>query len=86
MEKQISYYKDLVAKMQQEITLLNQLGEEESVQTEAIKATAKSDEDSPEAVSDLLRQVGAEIDRKARRNFRIYADQQRPMGIVTRRS
>jgi len=81
MEKQIRYYEDLVTKMQQEIALLKQLGEEESVQNEAvIKATAKSDKDSPKALSDLLRQVQAETDRKARQNFCMYADQAKTNG------
>jgi hypothetical protein len=58
---------------------LKQLGEEEDVQKEAaIKATLGKD--SPKALADLLRQVEAETDRKARRNFCTYADQAKTNG------
>jgi len=79
IEKQIRYYEDLQTKMQQEIALLKQLGEEEDVQKEAA-VKASPGKDSPEALADLLRQVEAETDRKARRNFCKYADQAKTNG------
>ncbi len=80
MDKQIRYYEDLIKKVEHEIELLKRLGEEENVQIEAAAKAARSDEDSGTALPELLQQIQAETDRKARRNFCMYADQAKTNG------
>ena len=80
MEKQIRYYEDLIKKVEHEIELLKRLDEEENLQIEAAAKAARSDEDSRKALPELLRQIQAETDRKARRNFCMYADQAKTNG------
>jgi hypothetical protein len=82
IDKQIRYYEDFVKRMEHEIALLQQLGEEESAEVDAtIKAVLnKSDTDNTKALAALLRKIESETDRKARRNFCMYADQAKTNG------
>jgi len=82
MDKQIRYYEDYVKRVEHEIGLLKRLGEEESAEIEATTKAVlpKPDGDSTKALADLLRRVQSETDRKARRNFCLYADQAKKNG------
>ena len=82
IEKQIRYYEDFVKRMEHEIARLKRLGEEERVEIEAMTKAilSKHDKDSTEALLSLSKKIHSETDRKARRNFCMYADQARTNG------
>jgi hypothetical protein len=82
MDKQIRYYEDYVKRMEHEIALLKRLGEEESAEIEATTKAivSKPDTDSTKALVGLLQKIQSETDRKARRNFCMYADQAKTNG------
>jgi hypothetical protein len=80
IEKQIRFYEDFIKKLQQEIVLLKRLEEEEGTEMDAAIKAIKSDEDFDKSYLRLLGEIQAETDRKARRNFCIYANQARTNG------
>jgi len=82
MEKQIRYYEDFVKRMEHEIALLKRFGEEERAEIEAMTKAilTKHDKDSTKALPSLLKKIQSETDRKARRNFCMYADQAKTNG------
>ena len=82
MEKQIRYYEDYVKKMQGEVALLKRLGEEEGAEIKSMARAqvATSGKGTVKAESELLKKIQSETDRKARRNFCMYADQAKTNG------
>lgn len=82
MEKQIRYHEDLTAKMERDVALLKQLGEEEGKRFQALakENLGSIDESSTDKIAKLIKEIESESDRKARRNFCLHADQAKTNG------
>jgi hypothetical protein len=80
IDKQIRYYEDYVKRVEHEIGLLKRLGEEESAEIEATTKAVLSKSEGDSTTADLLRRIQSETDRKARRNFCLYANQAKKNG------
>jgi hypothetical protein len=81
IEKQLSYYRDFRKKLESEIDMLISLGEEEGDKVTALALAAINESPSESShIGEELKAIEMEIDRKARRNFCLYAESAKTNG------